>query len=157
MNVEDKLHLLSTVVSVENQKHGTYIKLQNKSKFYKYQIALTVSHFLSNSSNLSHTKLRNFKANFIEISKLQVMAIAQLLVSQCGGSVSSSLTKSKSKSKSSVNSSTLHLPHLISPNFLGFQAQSPLRHKDHFASLPDSSQFLNGGKFCVFSCFDYKL
>ena len=68
MDVEDKLHLLSTVVSVENQKHGTYIKLQNKSKFYKYQIALTVFHFLSNSSNLSHTKLRNFKANFIALN-----------------------------------------------------------------------------------------
>ncbi|KAK4592088.1 hypothetical protein RGQ29_016540 [Quercus rubra] len=31
-------------------------------------MALTVSHFPSSSSNLSHTRLRNFKANFIALN-----------------------------------------------------------------------------------------
>ena len=34
MNVEDILHLLSSVVNVENQEHETYIELQCKSRFH---------------------------------------------------------------------------------------------------------------------------
>ena len=115
------------VVSVENQKHGTYLKLQNKSKFYRQLSQFLVFSLVAQISLTQNLEILKpiSQLSIMEISKLQVMAIAQLLVSQGGGSVSSSLTKLKSKS--SINSSTLRLPHLISPNFLGFQAQSTRR------------------------------
>ena len=69
-------------------------------------------------------------------------------------------SKSKSKSKSYVNSSTLRLPRLISPNSLSkvtFSRVSSLDRPCH--TEIDSSRFFYGGKFgaCFFSCFVYKL
>ena len=59
-----------------------------------------------------------------------------------------------------VNSSTIRLPHLISPNSLSkvtFSRVSSLDRPCH--TEIDSSRFFYGGKFCAFffSCFVYKL
>ena len=74
MNVEDILHLLSSVVNVENQEHETYIELQCKSSSIEPIVCLTGS--LSGSSNLSHKKPRNFKPYFIALNHGKFKALA---------------------------------------------------------------------------------
>ena len=150
MNVEDKLHLLSIVINVENQKHRTYIKLQNKSKFYRQ-----LSQFLIFSlvAQISLTQPRNFKANFIALNHGNFEALGHGNCIAIGLSTRWLYLIVTHKIEVEVFHQLLY----SSPTSSNLPQFSRVSSSiDTKIILPDSSRFFNGGKFSAFSCFVYK-